>query len=56
MYSNGTTNIDSVTNYTDYIEEAKKDNAKKEDNKKEEPAAESTSYTDLFESFLGGNY
>ena len=40
----------------DKKEEAKKDEAKKEDNKKEEPAAESTSYTDLFESFLGGNY
>ena len=40
----------------DKKEEAKKDDAEKEDNKKEEPAAESTSYTDLFESFLGGNY
>ena len=28
MYSNGTTNIDSVTNYSDYIEEAKKNNMK----------------------------
>ena len=40
--------------------EDKKEETKKEDNKedntKEEPAAESMHYTDLFESFLGGNY
>ena len=30
--------------------------ARKEEAKKQEPAAESTSYTDLFESFLSGNY
>ena len=39
----------------DKKEETKKED-NKEDNKKEEPAAESTNYTDLFESFLGGNY
>ena len=39
----------------DKKEETKKED-NKEDNKKEEPAAESMHYTDLFESFLGGNY
>ena len=39
----------------DKKEETKKED-NKEDDKKEEPAAESMHYTDLFESFLGGNY
>ena len=30
--------------------------ARKEEAKKQEPAAESTRYTGLFESFLDGNY
>ena len=39
----------------DKKEETKKED-NKEENKNEEPAAESMHYTDLFESFLGGNY